>query len=596
MSIKIQGTEVITDDRKGKFNKANPGVYTTLQRNSLTAETGDIIYNSDEGNLQNYNGTEWTDASGVVINQPKIVDLTWDEQTPPGSGTEADPYVMPTETVNSGASLISGFPFTLSNMKPGLPTYAIDENQNVNGQRYLTTPFAAADANGIIKSELQFADAPATEGIEISYIGSIVIGDIYFTWTLSVGTYRENMDFAIRFPSGYVQNPSVTISADDQYLTQGFRYLVLGKNGTGSGSVIGPKGGAPVANNFGASVGNSCRFMAALCVRQPLKIKVKNVDGSGTITEFEQNEAIGLSKYVNGVSYVDVPLKDPINGGSGTGARFTLRRASDTGKITATLYDGGLNYGIGDDLLWHEIPGPMTTSANPQNIVYWPNKPNEAADDINRIVASQASYNQWDEENDVFLMGFGGSGGNANGANGSGSGGGINTTDWVSVEGNGGNTTITGRSNLHESDNTTVVTKEDLAADATSLEDLAGLGRLLTEIDLDNFNPSVFLNRSQNPPTPIADLPVWQTFADGGDGGGRWYGGSGGGGGGFKSGSGGSGGSWAAAGGNGGANFFNPILKKESVSNSDLSNNFEVSIDGKTYLCTQDKAYIFRVD
>lgn len=59
MSIKINGTDVITNNRKGKFVKVNPGVFTEVERNALTPDEGDIIYNSDNQTLEVWEGTEW---------------------------------------------------------------------------------------------------------------------------------------------------------------------------------------------------------------------------------------------------------------------------------------------------------------------------------------------------------------------------------------------------------------------------------------------------------------------------------------------------------------------------------------------------------
>lgn len=62
MSIKVQGQVVITDDKKGLFDKVNPGSYTTVERDALTPAVGDIVYNSQDEELQVWNGTEWGSA------------------------------------------------------------------------------------------------------------------------------------------------------------------------------------------------------------------------------------------------------------------------------------------------------------------------------------------------------------------------------------------------------------------------------------------------------------------------------------------------------------------------------------------------------
>ena len=62
MSIKVQGDVVITDDKKGLFDQVNPGVYTTAERDALSPAVGDIVFNSEDEELQVWNGTEWGSA------------------------------------------------------------------------------------------------------------------------------------------------------------------------------------------------------------------------------------------------------------------------------------------------------------------------------------------------------------------------------------------------------------------------------------------------------------------------------------------------------------------------------------------------------
>ena len=62
MSIKVQGQVVITDDKKGVFDQVNPGAYTTAQRDALSPAVGDIVFNSEDEELQVWNGTDWGSA------------------------------------------------------------------------------------------------------------------------------------------------------------------------------------------------------------------------------------------------------------------------------------------------------------------------------------------------------------------------------------------------------------------------------------------------------------------------------------------------------------------------------------------------------
>ena len=62
MSIKVQGQVVISDDKKGLFDQVNPGVYTTAERDALSPAVGDIVYNSQDEELQVWDGTDWGSA------------------------------------------------------------------------------------------------------------------------------------------------------------------------------------------------------------------------------------------------------------------------------------------------------------------------------------------------------------------------------------------------------------------------------------------------------------------------------------------------------------------------------------------------------
>lgn len=62
MSIKVQGQVVISDNKKGLFDQVNPGAYTTAERDALTPSVGDIVFNTQDEELQVWNGVEWGSA------------------------------------------------------------------------------------------------------------------------------------------------------------------------------------------------------------------------------------------------------------------------------------------------------------------------------------------------------------------------------------------------------------------------------------------------------------------------------------------------------------------------------------------------------
>ena len=77
MAIKVNGTTVVNNERKGTFEVSNPGQFTTAERDALSPVSGDMIFNTDEASLQIYDGTDWVAAGGVVkegyIEQPTIL-------------------------------------------------------------------------------------------------------------------------------------------------------------------------------------------------------------------------------------------------------------------------------------------------------------------------------------------------------------------------------------------------------------------------------------------------------------------------------------------------------------------------------------------
>ena len=84
MAIKVNGTTVVNNDRKGEFNVTNPGQFTTAQRDALTPVIGDTIYNTEESALQIWDGTEWGSAGGADETKAPVIfsaTLTDDNQT-----------------------------------------------------------------------------------------------------------------------------------------------------------------------------------------------------------------------------------------------------------------------------------------------------------------------------------------------------------------------------------------------------------------------------------------------------------------------------------------------------------------------------------
>lgn len=61
----INGTTVIDENRKGYFQKLNPGVYTSSEREALSSlSEGEIVYDSTEKKLYVYDGSAWAGIGG----------------------------------------------------------------------------------------------------------------------------------------------------------------------------------------------------------------------------------------------------------------------------------------------------------------------------------------------------------------------------------------------------------------------------------------------------------------------------------------------------------------------------------------------------
>lgn len=104
MSIKISGTDAVDNNRRGIFQKVNPGVFTTSQANSLSKSEGDVIYNSNEKVLQVWNGSAWVSAGGGV----PFVGFTGEEQTWVSNG-----YLYVAWGEGTGTISVSGSPLKL---------------------------------------------------------------------------------------------------------------------------------------------------------------------------------------------------------------------------------------------------------------------------------------------------------------------------------------------------------------------------------------------------------------------------------------------------------------------------------------------------
>ena len=62
MAIKISGTTVIDDNRRGIFNSVNFGAFASGSRPG-SPSTGDVIYNTTDATIQTWNGSSWVSSN-----------------------------------------------------------------------------------------------------------------------------------------------------------------------------------------------------------------------------------------------------------------------------------------------------------------------------------------------------------------------------------------------------------------------------------------------------------------------------------------------------------------------------------------------------
>ena len=125
--------------------------------------------------------------------------------TPPGSGTELDPYILNPKVVNYGQGVASDETISYTNQKPGALVQFIDQNASTNGTRY-TQPVGVIGADGTWSGKLIFSDTPDST-VDTDYTGLLKIGSssIYYSWQVRSEALIE----------GEIEPPVAIISPED---------------------------------------------------------------------------------------------------------------------------------------------------------------------------------------------------------------------------------------------------------------------------------------------------------------------------------------------------------------------------------------------
>ena len=129
--------------------------------------------------------------------------------TPPGSGTDVDPYVLTAKTVNYGGTVQTDETISFSNQKPGAPVIFVDENAATNGTRYSQSA-GAIGPDGTWSGKLTFTDTPDSTA-DTTFTGLLKIGtsSIYYSWNVTAEAAVDH------WPPVITQNPVISSDSDD---------------------------------------------------------------------------------------------------------------------------------------------------------------------------------------------------------------------------------------------------------------------------------------------------------------------------------------------------------------------------------------------
>ena len=150
-------------------------------------KTGEIVYIIDEEslNIKLDDGTlAEISGGGFPPSTPEPGDT---ELEPPvtGSGTEIDPFVLTPSNVGAGGNTTSLETVTFRNLTGGEYVVVTDKNSSANGTRFAQNAHLVP-SNGVVETTFNFNDAPDTSVLPTTYTSSLVAGNVYFSWAVTV--------------------------------------------------------------------------------------------------------------------------------------------------------------------------------------------------------------------------------------------------------------------------------------------------------------------------------------------------------------------------------------------------------------------------
>ena len=128
-------------------------------------------------------GAEIKDSLGSGSIDPGLNDITLDPAAP-GSGTEADPYILQTQTVAPyGSTAQSVETITIIGQPPEASVVWKDNSVDA-GNRFAQVTGELTDASGVWTGKLEYADIPGSTE-DTSYLGKLNVGLVYFQWSIT---------------------------------------------------------------------------------------------------------------------------------------------------------------------------------------------------------------------------------------------------------------------------------------------------------------------------------------------------------------------------------------------------------------------------
>ena len=198
MAIKVGGTTVINDSKKGIFETVNPGQYTTANRPSNPVE-GDVIYDTDEKNIYVWNGVEWVPGGGGDFEPPILFSNTLNQDQVNGdrftnnsftsvlnnTGGDATDCLM-TATVTGALAIQAGTQPITTNAYPG--TSSTEVALTLEGTANLGD--GVFEVNDVVKANESYT--PETALISKVQTNSEIVGWTLSGFDINAGVYYTN--------------------------------------------------------------------------------------------------------------------------------------------------------------------------------------------------------------------------------------------------------------------------------------------------------------------------------------------------------------------------------------------------------------------